>query len=502
MEQPFLVASARWDDAGLPAAARWSEIPSHRIAVPAGVDGILAAGGGSAIDTAKAASAASGLPLVSVPTTYSGAEWTEVFGVRDPGKRMVGGGGGANLAGIVYEPELTLDLPRPQSGGTAMNALAHCVEALYRGDLDSARRGAALIVEWLPRVLENLRDLEARTHLLEGAAAAGEALAAHGLYLGHAMAQAIGGRYGLPHGALNAICLPAAMRFNADVAPLAPSRAGRDRGRAGTTRRLHAPSRSRSSRRRPGRAGRLAAVRPGARANPRPAAPRGDRRAAALYLVAGLFVSPPKLRLNQPLGVPTRKDRLHGQARRALPRREVVLGAAIAFLIVSFFNWQEVDLGAFGEAGVSMWDGIGWIAGLLAIALIVWQAIRLANINLEIGIGPAMVTTFLAALLLLFTVIKFFADSEFRTWAAWVGLILAIVVAAGAWLNMKMAGESIADLQKLGGSGWRRRSDTPPSTPSQTPPPPRPRRRATTPRALSTVLQLGLSSAEGPAAAV
>ena len=103
-----------------------------------------------------------------MPTTYSGAEWTEYFGVRDPGKRMVGGGGGANLAGIVYEPELTLDLPRPETGGTAMNALAHCVEALYPGDLDSARRGAALIVEWLPRVLEELGDLEARTHLLEG----------------------------------------------------------------------------------------------------------------------------------------------------------------------------------------------------------------------------------------------------------------------------------------------------------------------------------------------
>ena len=130
---------------------------------------------------------------------------------------------------------------------------------------------------------------------------------------------------------------------------------------------------------------------------------------------------------------------------------KVVLGAAILFLILSFFNWQEVDLGAFGEAGVSMWHGVGWIAGLLAIAIIVWQAIRLANINLEIGIGPAMVTAFLAVLLLLFTVIKFFADSEFRTWAAWVGLILAIVIAGGAWMNMQATGESISDLQKLGG---------------------------------------------------
>jgi len=157
---------------------------------------------------------------------------------------------------------------------------------------------------------------------------------------------------------------------------------------------------------------------------------------------------------------------------------KVVLGGAIVFLILSFFNWQEVDLGAFGEAGVSMWHGVGWIAGLLAIALIVWQAIRLTNFNLEVGVGPAMVTTFLAVLLLLFTVIKFFADSEFRTWAAWVGLILAVVIAIGAWMNMQATGESFGDLQKLGGgagaSGGTTTPPPPPSTPTQTPPPPPP----------------------------
>ena len=272
--RPLLVASSRWDDAGLPEAARWREIPSHRITVPEDVDAILAAGGGSAIDTAKAASAASALPLVSVPTTYSGAEWTPYFGVRDPDKRMVGGGSGAHLAGIVYDPELTLDLPRPATGGTAMNALAHCVEALYPGDLESARHGAALIVEWLPRVLADLRDLEARTHLLEGAAAAGEALAAHGLYLGHAMAQAIGGAYGLPHGALNSICLPAAMRFNAEVAPRAlavvPVETVEELGRlTGFTRLrdLGVAERDLDT------LAEAVAARPGARANPRAASP-------------------------------------------------------------------------------------------------------------------------------------------------------------------------------------------------------------------------------------
>jgi hypothetical protein len=125
---------------------------------------------------------------------------------------------------------------------------------------------------------------------------------------------------------------------------------------------------------------------------------------------------------------------------------KVVLGAAIAFLIVSFFNWQEVDLGPV-EAGRSGWAGIGVIAGLLAIVIIVWQAVRLANINIEVGVTPSMITAALAVLLVVFTFIKFISDSEFRTFWAWLGLILAVVVAAGAWANMKAAGEGLSDVR-------------------------------------------------------
>ena len=229
-ERPFLVASARWSHL-VDAPATWSEIPSHRIEVPEGSDSIVAIGGGSAIDTAKAASAASGLPLVSVPTTYSGAEWTVFFGVRDPDRRLQGGGAGAHPTGIVYEPELTLELPNAETVGTALNALAHCAEALYvdgRSEAADAEAlaGAELIGRWLPQVVERPRDREARTELLRGACHAGSALAKSFLALGHAMAQALGGRYGLPHGAMNALALPPALRFNAEVAPAAVARFG------------------------------------------------------------------------------------------------------------------------------------------------------------------------------------------------------------------------------------------------------------------------------------
>lgn len=229
-DRPFVVASPRWRDV-LDAEDRWEEVPSHRTRVPDGVDTIVAIGGGSAIDTGKAASAASGLPLVSVPTTYSGAEWTSFFGVRDPGRRMRGGGAGANLHAIVYEPKLTLELPIPETVGTALNALAHCAEALYvrerTPDTDRhALAGAALIGEWLPRVVERPNDLEAREQLLRGACHAGAALGGSMLALGHALAQALGGRYGAPHGALNALTLPPALRFNKSVAHDAIARFG------------------------------------------------------------------------------------------------------------------------------------------------------------------------------------------------------------------------------------------------------------------------------------
>jgi len=239
IDSAMLVASERFAALDLPVKTRFAGVRRHSpvetvaaaVTASAEADGLVAVGGGSAIDTAKAVSSETGLPLVAVPTTYAGAEWTSYFGMRDETRRLKTGGSGTNTVAIVYEPQLTLELPLDETVGTAMNALAHCAEALYvrgrnvEGDKE-ALAGARLIGASLPEVVRRPDDLAARTELLRGAMQGGKALSLTGLALAHAIAQVLGGRYGLPHGAMNALSLPSAMRFNEPVAHDAIQRFG------------------------------------------------------------------------------------------------------------------------------------------------------------------------------------------------------------------------------------------------------------------------------------
>ena len=256
-------------------------------------DGLVGMGGGSAMDTCKAAVAEladtgrTPLPrIVAVPTTYAGAEWTSYFGVLlAPGRKGGGNDPRVTPIGAIYDPELTLDLPLEATVGTSMNALAHCAEAYYHPDAAPrasrhADTGATAIAHALPLVVARPDGIYGRSRLLEGAHRAALALAESGVCLAHAMAQGIGGRYAVPQGSANAVCLPVALRFNAEAVPEAvdqfASALGTDDAPArivelaalGGFARLRDLGVPESGL---GELGERIAARPGARVNPRPA---------------------------------------------------------------------------------------------------------------------------------------------------------------------------------------------------------------------------------------
>jgi hypothetical protein len=125
---------------------------------------------------------------------------------------------------------------------------------------------------------------------------------------------------------------------------------------------------------------------------------------------------------------------------------KMILGLGGLLLIDSFLHWQEVSFGPV-SAGVSMWHGWGILVGLLLLAILAWKAAQIAGITIALGpLSPSMVTAALSALLVLFALIKVLTNDYVATWA-WIGLVLSAGIAAGAWLSMKTAGESLSDLK-------------------------------------------------------
>ena len=155
--------------------------------------------------------------------------------------------------------------------------------------------------------------------------------------------------------------------------------------------------------------------------------------------------------------------------------------ASVLLLIISFFNWQEVDfdLGPLGSgsAGVSAWDDIGGIImGILTIVLIARIVARAAAVDVPIPVSFAMTSVLLGVLIFIIALLKNLTDN-YSTWASYVGVGLAFLVAVGAWLEAQDAGglESLkSEASSFGSSGSGAAAAPAAAAPAAAPPPPPP----------------------------
>jgi len=199
-----------------------------RAARDAIADGVVTLGGGSVIGLGKTIVQSCDLPLMAVPTTYSGSEMTPIWGRTREGRKQTWTDVRVLPRTVVYDPELCLGMPPRLAAASGMNALAHCLEALWSAGANPitsvlAREGGCRLTEGLPRVTANPDDLASHAGNLVGACLAGAALAQAGTAVHHRTCHVLGGGWNLPHAETHAVVLP---HSTALVSALAPDAMG------------------------------------------------------------------------------------------------------------------------------------------------------------------------------------------------------------------------------------------------------------------------------------
>ena len=208
-------------------AGRWADVRQHvpgdlAVAVATAArrvraDLVVSIGGGSATGLAKICALATGLPVLAVATTYAGSEMTPVWGRTDGSVKRTGRDPRVLPRCVIYDPSLLTGMPPALAGASGMNALAHCVEALYAPAADpltrlSAVEGVRLIADWLPRAY-SAPDAESVRALLWASCLAGRAFGTVGGSLHHSVCHLLGGFAGLSHAQTHAVVLPHVVAF-------------------------------------------------------------------------------------------------------------------------------------------------------------------------------------------------------------------------------------------------------------------------------------------------
>ena len=121
---------------------------------------------------------------------------------------------------------------------------------------------------------------------------------------------------------------------------------------------------------------------------------------------------------------------------------QLMLVGGVLLFIDMLFAWQKVDLGPLGDYTRKGWYGAaGVILGILTIILLAWLIVRLASVNIPLPVSTAMSAAVISVLILIFAIIKFLSIiGDASTFWAWIGLALAIVVAAGGFMTVQEAG--------------------------------------------------------------
>lgn len=184
---------------------------------------VLSVGGGSTIGLGKALRLRRDVRHIALPTTYAGSECTPILGQTEDGRKTTMQDDKLRPDIVLYDPELVVSLPPAMTVTSALNAMAHAVEALYAeartaASDDLAMLGLRAFHTALPRVMEDPADVAARLDTQRGTWACGTVLGRVGMALHHKLCHTLGGSFGLPHAQTHAIVLPHATAYNAPAA--------------------------------------------------------------------------------------------------------------------------------------------------------------------------------------------------------------------------------------------------------------------------------------------
>lgn len=185
---------------------------------------VVAIGGGSATGLAKIIARDTGLPVVAVPTTFSGSEATDIWGMTEDERKTTGTDPRVLPRVVVYDATLTQGLPTDLAVHSGLNALAHAVDSLWAPRADPINR--AMAGEGMRALVPGLRGLRADTEVvraheqvLYGTYLSGVALASAGAGMHHKICHVLGGTFNLPHAPTHAVVLPYVAAYNAEADP-------------------------------------------------------------------------------------------------------------------------------------------------------------------------------------------------------------------------------------------------------------------------------------------